>query len=61
VVARVGGAQLLSVAGSVSVSDDVALRYLRESQVNHALLLLFAGALAAVLAFGRTLKPRSQL
>jgi hypothetical protein len=56
-ITLVGGAQLLGLAGSVSDSDHAALRYLQDSRINHALLLLFAGALTAVLAYGRTLKP----
>jgi hypothetical protein len=55
-VTRIGGAQLLNMAASMSTGDGFAVRLLGASRLNHGLLVLFAGALAAVLAYGRTLK-----
>jgi hypothetical protein len=57
-VTRVGGAQLLAVAGSVSVDDRAALSYLGTARLNTGLVVLFVGAFTALVAFGRTLKPR---
>lgn len=58
VITRIGGAQLLSVAGSVSADDRAAIGYLGTARLNTALVVLFIGAVTAVVAFGRTLKPR---
>ena len=58
VITRIGGAQLLSVAGSVSADDRAAIGYLGTARLNTALVVLFIGAITAIVAFGRTLKPR---
>jgi len=56
VITRVGGAQLLGVAGSVSADDRAAISYLGATRLTTAEFVLFIGALTAVVAFGRTLK-----
>lgn len=58
-VTRFGGARLLELAGSVSVLDRTALRLAGNARLNHALVVLFLGAIVAVVAFGRTLPGRA--
>lgn len=54
-VTRLGGARLLELAGSVSELDRTALRLAGSARLNYALVVLFLGAILAMIAFGRTL------
>jgi hypothetical protein len=58
-VARLGGAQLYHSARLVSPADDTAVDYFNSSRLNHALVVLFAGMIVALLAFGRSLPRRT--
>lgn len=57
-VTRLGGSQLLELAGS-NEADRTAFAWAGESRMNHALVVLFLGAIVATIGFGRTLPPRS--
>jgi hypothetical protein len=54
---RLGGAGLLRAASRVSEADDAYLAYLNTARVNRAMVILFAGAIVALVLFGRTLRP----
>lgn len=54
-VAMVGGARLRAIAAASSDADSAALHYISTAGVNTALVLLFLGAISAMVAFGRTL------
>ncbi|MEV1288672.1 hypothetical protein [Micromonospora sp. NPDC049679] len=57
VITRVGGAQVLALARSVS-EDDSAFQDMADSaRINAGLVVLFVGAITAMIAFGRTLRP----
>jgi hypothetical protein len=56
VVTVVGGAQLLRLAASLSPEDRAVIAYLSESRITTGLVVFFAGALTALIAFGRTLR-----
>jgi hypothetical protein len=56
-VTRLGGAHLFRVASAVSADDSAILRYLNGARINRAMVILFVGALTALLLFGRTLRP----
>jgi hypothetical protein len=56
VVTRLGGAHLFRVASAVSASDDAYLHYLNNARINRALVILFVGAITALILFGRTLR-----
>ncbi|OLB81664.1 MAG: hypothetical protein AUI14_02555 [Actinobacteria bacterium 13_2_20CM_2_71_6] len=56
-VTRVGGAQVFGLIGNLSSADRTYVEYTGNSRLNHALILLFTGAIVAVLCFGRTLRP----
>jgi hypothetical protein len=57
---RLGGAGLLRAASRVSEADDAYLGYLNSARVNRAMVILFVGAIAALVLFGRTLKPPTE-
>lgn len=57
VIARTAGARVLALAGSVSEADRVGQSWLGGSRVNNALIVLFIGAVVAIIAVGRTLRP----
>jgi hypothetical protein len=46
---------LRALAASSSSADSAALHYISTAGVNTALVLLFLGAISAMVAFGRTL------
>ncbi|HKF00419.1 MAG TPA: hypothetical protein VKG45_15995, partial [Actinomycetes bacterium] len=50
-----GGADLLHAAASISPADKTALDLLDSARIVNSLLVLFIGALAAMIALGRTL------
>jgi hypothetical protein len=58
-VARLGGSQLYHSARLVSPADDTAVDYFNSSRVNHGLVVLFAGMIVALLAFGRSMPHRT--
>jgi hypothetical protein len=59
IIIRTLGADVLALAGSVSEADATAQQMMDSSRVNNALVVLFVGAIVAILAFGRTLPRRS--
>ncbi|GAB3799472.1 GlsB/YeaQ/YmgE family stress response membrane protein [Micromonospora zhanjiangensis] len=60
VLIRTAGSRVLALAGSISAADRDAQGLLGGSRVNHALVVLFVGALTALIAFGRTLGPAAE-
>jgi hypothetical protein len=56
-ITKTGGARVLAQAGSLSPADQAVQGILSGSRVNHALVVLFVGAITAIIAFGRTLRP----
>lgn len=57
VIIRIAGAPVLSLARSLSEIDASGLAWQDSARINYGLVVLFAGAITAVIAFGRTL-PR---
>jgi hypothetical protein len=58
VITRIGGGQILDAVSSLSAADRAFRSSADSSRIRFALLVLFIGALACTIAFGRTLKPR---
>jgi hypothetical protein len=56
-VTLIGGAQIFGLVGGLSDADHAILDYVGHSRLNHALIMLFVGAIVALLCFGRTLRP----
>ena len=54
---RTAGSRVIDLAGQVSVLELVVQKMLGGARLNSALIILFAGAITAIIAFGRTLKP----
>lgn len=52
---RTGGGRLLDIAKALSPADRVSLDYLGAARINHALIVLFAAAITAIMLHGRTL------
>ncbi|MFC0529220.1 hypothetical protein [Phytohabitans kaempferiae] len=59
VIIRTLGADVLALAGSVSEADATAQQMMDSSRLNNALVVLFVGAIVAILAFGRTMPKRA--
>jgi hypothetical protein len=57
---RTAGARVVALAGRVSELELTVQRVLSGSRLNSALIVLFAGAITAILALGRTLGPASE-
>ncbi|BCB79729.1 hypothetical protein GCM10022251_40390 [Phytohabitans flavus] len=57
-IVRTLGADVLALAGSVSEADATAQQMMDSSRVNNALVVLFVGAIVAIVSFGRTLPKR---
>jgi hypothetical protein len=55
VATRIGGGPLLRVATGDDIADRLALDLVGRSRLSTALVVLFAGAIAAIFAHGRTL------
>jgi hypothetical protein len=55
-VALAGGTQLRALVAASSDADSVALTYIGAAGINTALVVLFLGAITAMIAFGRTLR-----
>jgi hypothetical protein len=58
---QVGGAPLFALVSRASVDDRTVLAFLTTARVNHALIVLFTGALVAILLLGRTLRPADEV
>ncbi|MFI5839978.1 hypothetical protein ACIA8K_09740 [Catenuloplanes sp. NPDC051500] len=56
-IARTGGRQLLDLAGQLSEADRAAQDILANARFNNGLVVLFIGAITAMILLGRTLKP----
>lgn len=56
-IARTGGRQLLDLAGRLSEADQAAQDILANSRFNNGLIVLFIGAITAMILLGRTLTP----
>jgi hypothetical protein len=56
-LARTAGARVLDLAGRVSEIELAAQNLLSGSRVNNALIVIFIGAITAIIAVGRTLRP----
>jgi hypothetical protein len=54
---RTAGARVLELAGKVSELELTVQRLLSGSRLNSGLIILFVGAITAVIAIGRTLGP----
>ncbi len=54
---RTAGARVLDLAGKVSALELTVQRVLSGSRLNSALIILFAGAIVATIAYGRSLGP----
>jgi hypothetical protein len=59
-LARTAGSRVLDLAGRVSELDGTVQRMLGGSRLNSALIILFVGAVTAIIAVGRTLGPAPQ-
>jgi hypothetical protein len=57
ILTRTAGSRVLELAGKVSELELTVQRLLSGSRLNSALIVMFAGAITAVIAVGRTLKP----
>jgi iron complex transport system permease protein len=55
---RTAGARVLELAGKVSELELAVQQMLSTSRFNSALIILFVGAISAVIAVGRTMGPR---
>lgn len=59
VAARLGSVRLVRTVGDASAADGTVLEYLATVRLNQALIVLFAGAVAAILALGHRGTPGS--
>jgi hypothetical protein len=60
VITRVGGARVLALARAVSDSDNAFQAAAGQARFNSAVLVLFVGAITAIIAVGRTLGPKQE-
>lgn len=51
------GGRIVRLAGALSEADQAGQSWLNGSRLNHALIVLFVGAIVAMIAFGRSLGP----
>jgi len=56
-LSRTAGARVLALAGRVSELEQTVQRMLSGSRFNSAMIVLFVGAVAAIVAVGRTMAP----
>jgi hypothetical protein len=56
-VTQVGGARLFALVGDASAPDRAVIAFLATARINQALVVLFVGALVALILLGRTLPP----
>jgi hypothetical protein len=59
VATQVGGARLFQLLGELSPDERLVQEFLTTTRLNHALVVLFVGALVAILLLGRTLPARA--
>jgi iron complex transport system permease protein len=57
-LARTAGARVLELAGKVSELETTVQQMLSGSRLNSALVVMFIGAITAIIAVGRTMGPR---
>jgi hypothetical protein len=57
-VTRVGGAQLFHIVSGLSSGDQTLVDYWANTRLDHALVVLFVGAITALLCFGRSLPAK---
>jgi hypothetical protein len=57
ILMRTAGARVLELAGKVSQLELTVQQILSGSRLNSALIVLFVGAITAIIAVGRTLGP----
>ncbi|MEU8237692.1 hypothetical protein AB0C07_05570 [Actinoplanes missouriensis] len=60
ILSRTAGSQVLELAGKVSEMDKLAQEILSTARLNSGLIVLFVGAMTAMLAVGRTLSPAAE-
>jgi hypothetical protein len=53
---RVGGGRLLGLVSQISDDDRASLVYASGARINTGLIVLFVGAITAMIAFGRTMR-----
>ncbi|MEV6299553.1 hypothetical protein AB0M02_09120 [Actinoplanes sp. NPDC051861] len=59
-LSRTAGSEVLELAGRVSPLDQLAQQILSDARLNSSLIILFLGAIAAIVAVGRTMKPAEE-
>jgi hypothetical protein len=59
VLTRTGGATLLDGVRSLSEGDQIAVDFSAFSRLRNAMVVMFVGGIAAMVAVGRTLQPAS--
>ncbi len=57
-VTRVGGAQLFHIVSGLSSADQTLVDYWANTRLDHALVVLFAGAIVTLLCYGRALPAK---
>ncbi|HET6532187.1 MAG TPA: hypothetical protein VFH03_16490 [Actinoplanes sp.] len=57
ILTRTAGSRVLELAGRVSELELTVQRLLSGSRLNSALIIMFVGAITAIIAVGRTLRP----
>ncbi|BBH66262.1 hypothetical protein ACTI_29470 [Actinoplanes sp. OR16] len=57
ILSRTAGSKVLELAGKVSELDKLAQQILSTARLNSGLIVLFVGAMTAMLAVGRTMSP----
>jgi hypothetical protein len=55
-ITRIGGRQLFSLVGGLSEADQVYVDYVAQSRLDHGLIVLFLGAIVAILCLGSTMR-----
>ncbi len=57
-ITRIGGKQVFAAVAGLSEGDKVLLDYWKNSRLNQALVVLFVGAIVALVCFGRSLPSK---
>jgi hypothetical protein len=55
-ITRIGGAQVFSFVGRLGPADRTYVDYVAQSRLNHALIVLFVGAIVALLCLGSRMR-----
>ncbi|WP_229071971.1 hypothetical protein [Actinoplanes sp. DH11] len=58
ILSRTAGSEVLELAGKVSPLDQLAQQILSTARLNSGLVVIFVGAMTAMLAVGRTITPK---